>query len=121
MRRGIKGLLLGMTIGLIGSLFGLSPYGTVFERNVGLDWLFQTRGAIDPPAGVAVIAIDGSYGTLNEIAYALIHKKPIVGIDTWDFAYHGHDGERIVRAKSPTEAVERAIEMANRQREGASE
>ena len=62
MRRGIKGLLLGMTIGLIGSLFGLSPYGTVFERNVGLDWLFQTRGAIDPPAGAAVIAIDGLTG-----------------------------------------------------------
>jgi uncharacterized protein (TIGR00725 family) len=83
--------------------------------------LGYTRNVVVVLSGEAVIAIDGSYGTLNEIAYALIHKKPIVGIDTWDFAYHGHDGERIVRAKSPTEAVERAIEMANRQREGASE
>ena len=72
-------------------------------------------------SGEAVIAIDGSYGTLNEIAYALIHNKPIVGIDTWDFAYHGHDGSRIVRAKSPTDAVEKAIELATSKRENTKE
>lgn len=62
MRRVIKGLSLGMMIGLAGSLLGLSPYGTVFERSVGLDWLFKTRGAISPPSGVVVIAIDGTTG-----------------------------------------------------------
>ena len=83
--------------------------------------LGYTRNVVVVLSGEAVIAIDGSYGTLNEIAYALIHKKPIVGIDTWDFAYHGHDGERIIRAKSPADAVEKAIDLANRQREDASE
>lgn len=68
-------------------------------------------------SGEAIIAIDGSYGTLSEIAYALIHEKPIVGLDTWDFAYHGHDGDRIVRASSPAEAVETAITLAMKQRE----
>ena len=62
MRRLIKGLLLGCLIGLIGSLFGLSTYGTVFERSVGLDWLFNTRGAIAAPPGVAVVAIDSRTG-----------------------------------------------------------
>ncbi len=62
MRRGIKGLLLGITIGLIGSLFGLSPYGISFEKSIGLDWLFTSRGAIKPPPGTVVIAIDGFTG-----------------------------------------------------------
>lgn len=31
-----------------------------------------------------VIAINGKYGTLSEIAYALHFKKPTFGIDTWD-------------------------------------
>ncbi len=65
--------------------------------------------------GDAVIAIDGSYGTLSEIAFALIHDKPLVGLDTWDFAYHGHNAERLVRATGPVDAVEKAIAMANLQ------
>ncbi len=67
MRRAVKGLLLGMVIGLIGSLLSLSPYGTVFERSVGLDWLFKTRGEINPPSGVVVIAIDGTTGVRLDI------------------------------------------------------
>ncbi len=66
--------------------------------------------------GDAVIAIDGAYGTLSEIAFALIHGVPLVGLDTWDFSYHGHDDEKIARASSPQEAVDKAIEMANRRR-----
>jgi adenylate cyclase len=67
MRKAFKGLLLGMMIGLIGSLLGLSPYGTVFERSVGLDWLFSSRGEINPPPGVVVIAIDANTGTRLDI------------------------------------------------------
>jgi uncharacterized protein (TIGR00725 family) len=32
----------------------------------------------------AVLAIDGQYGTLSEIAYALQLKKPVVGLQTWE-------------------------------------
>lgn len=64
-------------------------------------------------SGEAIIAIDGSYGTLSEIAYALIHDKPIVGLDTWDFAYDGFDAERITRASTPEGAVEVAIQLAS--------
>ena len=72
-------------------------------------------------SGDAVIAIDGSYGTLSEIAYALINDVPVVGIDTWDFDYHGFTGqERIVRLTDPTEAVAKAIELAVRRRQAVT-
>ncbi len=63
-------------------------------------------------SGEAVIAISGSYGTLSEIAYALIHDIPVIGLDTWDFQYVGHDGERIIRESDPVRAAETAIEQA---------
>ncbi len=67
-------------------------------------------------SGEAVIAIGGSYGTLSELAYALIHDRPIVGLDTWGFDYHGYHGEEsIVRLSDPEEAVERALALAERQ------
>jgi len=56
-----------MVIGLIGCLLGLSPYGTVFERSIGLDWLFSTRGKINSPPGTVVIAIDGLTGSKLDI------------------------------------------------------
>jgi uncharacterized protein (TIGR00725 family) len=62
--------------------------------------------------GDAVIAVDGAYGTLSEIAFALIHDIPLVGLDTWNFAYRGHDHEKIIRADSPEEAVKKAMQMA---------
>jgi len=67
-------------------------------------------------SGDAVIAIDGAYGTLSEIAFALIHGVPLIGLDTWDFSYHGHDATKIVRAANPQEAVEKAVEMAKQHR-----
>ncbi len=67
MRRFFKGLLLGWAIGLFGSLLGLTPYGTVFERSIGLAWLFNIRGAVTPPSNVAVIAIDGLTGERLEL------------------------------------------------------
>jgi uncharacterized protein (TIGR00725 family) len=70
----------------------------------------------------AVIAIDGSYGTLSEIAYALINDLPVVGIDTWDFNYDGFTGqERIVRVTDPSEAVATAIELAERRKATVTE
>ncbi len=70
------------------------------------------RNSMVALSGQAVIAIDGAYGTLTEIAYALIHDVPIVGLDTWDFSYPGYDAERLTRASDPVEAVEKAIAAA---------
>jgi len=70
------------------------------------------RNAVVVLSGQAVIAISGSYGTLSEIAYALINEIPLVGLDTWDFDYHGYEGGGIVRVSSADEAVEKAVAMA---------
>ncbi len=70
----------------------------------------------------ALIAIDGSYGTLSEIAYALINDLPVVGIDTWDFNYDSFNGhEKIVRLTDATEAVAKAIELAERRKATVTE
>src|SRR3990170_6631897 len=74
--------------------------------------LGYARNAVVVLSGEAVIAIDGAYGTLSEIAYALIHDVPLVGLDTWDFTYHGHDADRFVRAATAAEAVEKAVALA---------
>lgn len=61
----------------------------------------------------AVIAVDGSYGTLSEIALALGHGKPVVGLDTWHISKPGgREDERIMRASDPVDAVEQAIAAA---------
>lgn len=73
-------------------------------------------------SGDAIIAIDGSYGTLSEISYALIHEVPVIGIDTWDFNYRGFDGhERITRIDDPVAAVDKAISLAEQRRATISE
>ena len=74
------------------------------------------RNAIVALSGEAVIAISGSYGTLSEIAYALINSIPLVGLDTWDFDYHDWEPAGIVRVSTAAEAVERAVTMAEARR-----
>jgi hypothetical protein len=49
-----------------------------------------------------VIAVDGSYGTLSEIAYAMIYGIKVIGIETWNI-------EGIEVASSPSQAVEKAL------------
>ena len=62
----------------------------------------------------AVIAVDGSYGTLSEIALALVHGKPVVGLGTWRISSNeGVEDQRITRADNPVDAVERAIAAAS--------
>jgi hypothetical protein len=60
----------------------------------------------------AVIAIDGGYGTLSEIGYALQAGKPLVGLGTWNISRGGIEDAAIARAEDAREAVEWAIEAA---------
>ena len=63
----------------------------------------------------AVIAIDGSYGTLSEIAHALQSGIPVVGLNTWSLSIDGQVDNSIITAANPKEAVKRAIELINSQ------
>jgi hypothetical protein len=61
--------------------------------------LGNARNALVVANGDAVIAIDGAYGTLSEIALALDADLPVAGIDT-------HEVEGVEPVSSPVEAVE---------------
>ena len=62
--------------------------------------------------GRAVIAVDGAYGTLSEIAHALAEDIPVIGLDTWSISQRGQVDPRIVVASDPLDAVEKAMEAA---------
>ncbi|MDP8214217.1 MAG: TIGR00725 family protein [Candidatus Euphemobacter frigidus] len=72
-----------------GCTVGILPGSRAEAANAHVDIPIPTgiglaRNAIVALAGEAVIAIDGSHGTLTEIAYALNFGKPVIGIQTWD-------------------------------------
>ena len=72
------------------------------------------RNAIVVRSGDAIIAIDGSYGTLTEMAYAFDLKKKVFGLKSWELEKIGVPGDLYVAVKTPREAVDRAIEEAKR-------
>jgi uncharacterized protein (TIGR00725 family) len=61
----------------------------------------------------AVIAIDGSYGTLSEIGHALQSQIPVIGLNTWSLSIDGQPDDSIIKSDNPKEAVKRAIELIN--------
>ncbi len=58
-----------------------------------------------------VIAVDGEFGTLSEIALALRLGKPVVGIDTWDLRREGVRDDPIVRVSTAVEAADAALSL----------
>ena len=66
-------------------------------------------------SGAAAIAIDGSYGTLTEIGFALVDNIPVVALNSWEISLAGQrieDG--IHRVDTPAEAASLAVELAAR-------
>ena len=61
-----------------------------------------TRNALVVMNSDVLIAIDGQYGTLSEIAYGCVQGKRIIGIGTWDI-------KGVIRADSAEEAVDLAL------------
>jgi len=64
----------------------------------------------------AVIAIDGDYGTLTEIGFALKGGIPVVGLRTWSLSRNGDEDTSIIKADDPVDAVEKAIALAKGQK-----
>jgi uncharacterized protein (TIGR00725 family) len=60
-----------------------------------------------------MIAIDGGYGTLSEIAQAMNHGRPVVAIGSWDLEEAGHVDEGLLhKVETAAEAVETALRLA---------
>lgn len=99
----------GETLGLLpgGDAATANPYVTLaVPTNMG-----HARNVIIAHTAQALIAIEGEYGTLSEIAVALKLGKPVVALDSWP----GIEG--VIEAASAAEAVILALQLATGQRE----
>lgn len=99
----------GLTIGIL-------PGFSRHEANPHVDirvvtGLGEARNVIVVRTAQAVIAVDGEYGTLSEIAYALKLGIPVVGLNTWQLAQEGRLVSDIVEAATPAEAVDKALAL----------
>ena len=103
----------GLTVGILpgDNRQSANPYVKIpIATGIG-----YARNAAVAKSAQAVIAIDGSYGTLTEIAYALQGGIPVIGLDTWSISINGKEDSNIIRADSPKEAVEKALTLAQNQ------
>jgi len=90
-----------------GFSLGILPGASRSEANPSIDipiatGLGYTRNSLVVMNADVVIAVDGEYGTLSEIAYALIYGKKVIGLGTWDI-------KGVLPARDPEEAVRQAL------------
>lgn len=102
----------GLTIGLL-------PTGKKSDANPFVDIPIPTalgtaRNVVLVRTADALVAVDGSYGTLSEISHAFERGKPVVGLKTWNMASLGIPPELFLIAETPAEAVGKAYEIARR-------
>ena len=100
----------GMTIGILpgesrrsANLFVQIPIAT---------GMGHARNVAVVKSAQAVIAVDGSYGTLSEIGHALQSGIPVIGLGTWSLSQNGQPDEAIIVAQNPVEAVEKALDLS---------
>ncbi|HAV43410.1 TPA: TIGR00725 family protein [bacterium] len=104
----------GMTVGIL-------PGSSSKEANPYVSIPIVTgfshgRNIIVVRSSEAIIAIEGSYGTLSEIAFALILDIPVIGLNTWLPHREGHESPPLIAAKDPEEAVRLAIDSISSQK-----
>jgi hypothetical protein len=100
-----------------GTTVGILPGGDRHQANAYVDVAVATgmgeaRNALVVRAVDVLIAVDGEFGTLSEIALALRTGTPVVGIATWELAIGGQTVDAILRVHDPVAAVEAALALA---------
>ena len=86
----------GLTIGIMPSVDGSEANNYVdIKINTGLGHI---RNPIVVASGSIVVAIGGNYGTLSEIAYAMIFGKIVLG-------YKTHDINGLINIESPDDVI----------------
>ncbi len=102
----------GLTVGL---LSGSDPSAANPWVDVVIPTgLGEARNALVVGCAAAVIAVDGEYGTLSEIALALRSGTPVVGIGTWSLIRpDGRSDAGIVPMVDPAEAAALAVALAS--------
>ncbi len=100
-----------------GTTIGILPGNNPNAANPWVDVPICTsmgyaRNIIVVTTGRAVIAVEGAYGTMSEIGHAIADKIPVIGLNTWHFSINGQADDRIIRANTPVDAVEKALAAA---------
>ncbi len=85
---------------------GILPGDSPKDANAYIDipiatGLGYSRNSLVVMNSDVLIAIDGKYGTLSEIAYGCVQEKKIIGIGTWD-----------IEGVIPAETAEQAVDLA---------
>jgi hypothetical protein len=75
--------------------------------------LSEARNIIIVRSANAVIAIEGSYGTLSEIAFCLKLNVPLIGLRTWQLQRQDHEIPPIRYVQTAKEAVAIAIKISS--------
>ena len=89
-----------------GVTVGILPGGDPGEANPYIDIAIASgmgigRNIIIVRSAEVVLAIDGVYGTLSELAFALQLNKQVVGLETWDIS------DKIIKANNASDAVDK--------------
>lgn len=103
----------GLTVGILPgeNRLAANPY----VRIPIVTGLGYARNVTVVKSAQAIIAIDGSYGTLSEIGHALQSGIPVIGLKTWALSIDGHADDSIIPADSPKDAVSKALALINNQ------
>lgn len=90
-----------------GWVIGILPGRSAQEANQFTDIAIPTglgylRNALVVLNSDVMVAVDGSYGTLSEIAYTQIYGKKVFGIETWDIP-------GVIAVETPQAAMQQII------------
>ena len=112
---GLSGVMEGASKGATqvgGEVIGILPG---LDRNSANEFvslviptgLSEARNALVVNTADAVIALEGEYGTMSEIALALRAGKPVISLGDWNLS------DNIIKVNSAQQAVETALSAIN--------
>jgi hypothetical protein len=116
---GLGGVMEGAACGAKkagGLTIGILPGNAPADANSSIDIPVATgmgfsRNSLVAMNADVLIAIDGEFGTLSEIAFGCIYGKAVIGLGTWDV-------KGVVPAQTPEEAVRLALSGIRKKRTG---
>ena len=96
-----------------GHTIGILPGSDPEDANRYIDTAIATgmginRNLIIIRSASGVIALNGGFGTLSELAFALQLQKPVIGIGTWDVS------DNIIAVNTAAEAVDNLSKILNK-------
>jgi uncharacterized protein (TIGR00725 family) len=94
-----------------GTSIGILPTDQKSDANEYIDFAVPTglgemRNVLVVRSADAVIAFPGKYGTLSEMAFALLSNKPLVSVSGWKL------GDEVRQVEDPIEAAKLALKWA---------